>query len=287
MSTTTLITSTDPKGIRATSLFQAKYNKAKLDDDRAQRLNEDSEFWTAIGELIAKHSRPNQFASEEVVSRYAYPKEYQGPKPIEVQIKALAEICSIDPASALEYAKHLPELPQGAEGWFAIISPATTSEAYCLMVNDLLAKLAASRPFTNWREGQLTPNRFRVHPRTAETLAKLQEIQKGGILIIAAQFGMLYRGYSTRRAREKMIGTPQFGLEAVAGISVALTHPERFVRWEELDIDLPGNEFDPDGDGQFVYAPFLDFDGGKLEFDAYRVDYALDYFGSASGVAPQ
>ena len=77
----TLITSTDPKGIRATSLFQAKYNKARLNGDQAQDLNEDREFWSGIEKLLEERTRSNEFANEEVRSSYAYPKEYKDRSP--------------------------------------------------------------------------------------------------------------------------------------------------------------------------------------------------------------
>jgi hypothetical protein len=32
---------------------------------------------------------------------------------------------------------------------------------------------------------------------------------------------------------------------------MALVHPERYVRWEELDTDCAGDEFAPDADGAF------------------------------------
>src|SRR3989344_4673510 len=119
----TLITSRDPKGLHAVGLFEAVYNKSKLDDARAQRLNEHGgELQDGIAKLIAELSVSNQYANEEVRSNYKYPKEYKGPKPILDQIKAIAKIFDLDPSHAIEFAKNLPALPDGAEGWFAIPS---------------------------------------------------------------------------------------------------------------------------------------------------------------------
>ncbi|MEK7142123.1 MAG: hypothetical protein AAB818_00890, partial [Patescibacteria group bacterium] len=79
----TLITSRDPKGLHAVGLFEAVYNKSKLDEARAQRLNErGGELQDGIAKLIAELSVSNQYANEEVRSSYTYPKEYKGPKPI-------------------------------------------------------------------------------------------------------------------------------------------------------------------------------------------------------------
>ena len=187
----TLITSRDPKGLHAVGLFEAVYNKSKLDEARAQRLNEHGgELQDGIAKLIAELSVPNQYANEEVRSSCAYPKEYKGPKPIKVQIKALAKIFDLDPSHAIEFVKNLPALPEGAEGWFAIPSvdalakkhfPEVTDpvQKYCQAVQLVHAKIAASRSFYNYHEGEITPAQFRAHPRTAPPLNFISQTPKG------------------------------------------------------------------------------------------------------------
>ncbi|MBP6855428.1 MAG: hypothetical protein KBC26_00375 [Candidatus Pacebacteria bacterium] len=294
----TLITSRDPKGLHAVGLFEAVYNKSKLDDARAQRLNErGGELQDGIAKLIAELSVSNQYANEEVRSNYVYPKEYKGPKPIADQIKALAKILDLDPSQALEFAKNLPALPDGAEGWFAIPSvdalaakhfPEVTdpAEMYCQAVQLVHAKIAASRSFYNYREGQITPAQLRVHARTAHALDLIAETQKGDILIVAAQLGMRHRGKSVRRAREVFVAN-EFGLGSLAVGSIVLTHPERLVRWEELDMDCSGDEFSPEADGDFSGSPGFGFDGGGVEFGACFVGHPDGCFGSVSGFLSQ
>ncbi len=295
--TRSLITARDPKGLHATKLFEDAYNKAKLDDDRAQRLNENGgELQEGILKLIAQFSTPNQYANEVVKSNYTYPQEYKGPKAIEEQIMALAAILDLDPSNALEHAKSLPDLPDGAEGWF--VRPSVDAiaakhfpeikdkdERYCRAVQFLFEKLGAARPFYNCREGQITPKHLRLHIRTAQALAQHAEVQKGDIQIIAAQLGLKHRGESVRRARETFVAD-EFGIDIVAATSVALVHPERFVRWEELDMDLPGNEWSLDGDGEFAYSAFLDFCVGRLLFVSGLLGFASGHYGSASGFHP-
>ncbi len=300
---TALITSRDQKGLHIVGLFEAVLNKAKLDDDRAQRLIENGdELKGGLRELIAKLSVPNQFASEEVAPAYGYPAEYRGPKPIGEQVDILAKIFGLSLGYTSDFiANQMPkfELPEGAEGWFAIPSveavrkrffPEVTdpAEAYCRAVMLVLEKLGASRKFKNWREGEITPDRLRVTARTASAMDLLAQQQPGDILILPAQFGKLHGGRSVRRAREVMVH-PQFGLGAFAVGSMALTHPERFVRWQELDVDCAGDEFAPDADGQFVNAPFFVvlYDVVGLGFDTLWYRYALDLYGSASGFFPQ
>src|SRR3989338_9381026 len=179
----TLITSRDPKGLHAVGLFEAVYNKSKLDEARAHRLNErGGELQDGIAKLIAELS--NQYANEEVRSSYAYPKEYKGPKPIIDKIKEIAKIFDLDPSHAIEFVKNLPALPEGAEGWFAIPSvdplakkhfPEVTDpvQKYCQAVQLVHAKIAASRSFYNYRDGQLGADHLRQHRKTVKMFQKL------------------------------------------------------------------------------------------------------------------
>lgn len=283
------ITSRDPKGLHVVSLFEAIYNKAGLDETAAQRLNENGgDFQADILAAIQKYSVTNQFANEEIKTDYTYPEEYTGPKPIEEQIKAIAAIFNLDPAQALEYAKQLPELPAGAEGWFAIPRWDKVGAAYGEALEKVIAKLKESRTdtVTNYREGQLGPKHLRQTKRTEEYMAKVMETQSGDILIIAAQFGKRHRGRSVRRARE-CFQTGEFGLGAFANGCMILTHPEKEVRWEQLHIDCSGDEYSPGAGGGFSRAPFWYWRGGKLRFYTSDVSGAFERYGTASAFLPQ
>ncbi|OGM95542.1 hypothetical protein A2532_00480 [Candidatus Wolfebacteria bacterium RIFOXYD2_FULL_48_11] len=304
MTMNALITSRDPNGRQATSLFEAAYNKAKLDDLRAQLLNEKGgELQAGIIKLINELTMSNQYASEETKSNYTYPSEYKGPKPIQQQIVAIADIFKLDPVHALEFAKNLPELrsfvPKDAlewTGWFAIPSidalatrffPEVTdpAEKYCRAIMLIHEKLAATRSFYNCREGQIDKEHLQMHVRTVAAIETIQEAQKGDIMVIAAQLGMRHRGRSGRRARE-VFSANEFGLSSLMVGSIALAHPERFVRSEELDIDCAGDEWSSGGDGQFGRAPLFFFSDG-LGFDAVDLDYFRDLFGSGSAFLSQ
>ncbi len=80
---------------------------------------------------------------------------------------------------------------------------------------------------------------------------------------------------------------PEFGLGSLAVGSMLLTHPERLVRWEQLHIDCPGDEFAPGADGRFDHAPVFDFDGSRVGFGASQVSIVNEDYGSASGFLPQ
>ncbi|MCX6787356.1 MAG: hypothetical protein NTY93_02415 [Candidatus Kaiserbacteria bacterium] len=294
----TLITSRDPKGLHAVGLFEAVYNKSKLNDVRAQQLNErGGELQKGIAKLIAELSY--QYANEEIRSNHTYPKEYRGPKTINDQIMAIAEIFGLDSSHALKFTKNLPVLPEGAEGWFAIpsvdalaakhfpevIDPA---QKYCQAVQLVNDNIATSRPFFNYRKGQTAPENLRIHARTAHALDLIAETQKGDILIIAAQLGMRHRGKSVRRAREVFVAN-EFGLGSLAVGSIVLTHPERIVRSEELEIGCPGDELTPENFGSFFWSPCFYFErnGCMVCFDMYYYASHEDYYGFASAFLPQ
>ncbi len=298
MTTKKLITSDDPKGRQATDLFRGVYNKAQLTEEQAQRLNENrgGEFTTELLQLIQKHSTSNQYANEVVSSSYAYPKEYKM-KPIEEQVKFIAEKFGLDPTQALEFSKVLPALPEGAEGWFAIPKVSSvakkhfpeitdSAEQYCEAVKLVQTKLAESRSFINYYNGEIVPSKLRQHIRTVGFLEHLEAEQRGDILIIAAQHGMRHRGKSVRRARETFASN-EFGLGTFALGCMSLVHPDRYVCWEELDVDCAGDEFAPDADGVFSEAPLFYSSDGELEFDACDVFFASANFGSVSAFASQ
>ncbi len=235
---------------------------------------------------------------DEVASSYTYPLEYSGPKPIDEQITALAEMLDLDPASALAFAESLPTLPEGAEGWFAIPSPVALAakhfpvtdpafEQNCAGINLILAKIANSQSFYNYREGQITTAQLRVAVRTADAMATVSETQdESEILIIAAQLGHRHRGKSVRRAREVFVAN-EFGLGSLIVGAITLTHPERFVRWEQLQVDCAGDEFSPGADGEFYSAPCFLFYGGRVGFRTVWVSVTDARYGSASGFLPQ
>jgi len=294
------VTARDPKGLKFVSIVEAAYNKAGLSDDEAQRVNDTSGLADLIAQFIDGNRHENLFEDEEVRSNYKYPKEYKGPKPIATQVDIVAGLYTLSLGNTSEFLnKVLPTLalPQGAEGWFAIPSvdavakvhfPEVTdpSERYVRCVLLALEKLKASRPFYNYRDGQITVETLRRHARTAEALRLVTEKQTGDIIVIPAQLGMKHRGRSVRRARALFAGN-EFGLGAWEVVNIALTHPDRLVTYEELDMDCAGDEFDPGHGVGFSISPFVDFGGGLVLFGARWFDHALAYFGAVSGFVPQ
>lgn len=245
------------------------------------------------------------------VSSYTYPKEYRGPKPIGEQVDMIAQAFDLSRDYTSDYIeKVLPThmLPEGAEGLFAIPSveaiakrhfPQVTgqTEKYCYAVEFIFEKLWHSRPFYNYRKGEITPLHLRQHARTLYALNLIAQQQKGDIWIIPAQLGFRHRGRSVLLARECFIGAErssenlipgdEFGLDTFAVGSIAFTHPERYVRRKELCTDCAGDEFARDAVGVFSESPLFHWDDDRLWFGTGCVSDAEGDCGSVSGFVPQ
>ena len=158
----TLITSRDPKGRQTMSIIEAAYDKAKLDDDSAQLLNErGDELKAGVSELIAKLSITNQYADEEVESSYGYLSGYDKPKSLQDQATILRKM--FPELGECDFALGDKELPDGAEGPFAIPRWQKIGKTYGEALQKVLDELskAYGGKFKNWREGQLGPNNLR------------------------------------------------------------------------------------------------------------------------------
>ncbi len=284
---TTLITSRDPKGRQATSIFEAAYNDSGLDEDYAQRLNErGDELKREIMKLIQELVVSNQFADEEVESSYGYLSGYK-PKGITEQTNRLRELFP-----GIGYADEnlaSQPLPVNAEGWFAIPRWQSVAKTYNEAVEKVLELIKQQRKgkFCNYREGQLGAKHLRQHERTAKKLEVLADQQKGyDILVVAAQFGLRHRGRSVRRAREVFTAN-EFGLGAFEIGCMLLTHPERLQHYDDLWIDCAGDEYAPGAFDDFSHVPSFGFYGGRVGFDTRRIDGPHGLCGSVSGFVPQ
>lgn len=240
----------------------------------------------------------DQYSDEGVCSDRVYPEEYTGPKPILDQVKTIAKIFDLDPSQALEFAKSLPTLPEGAEGWFAIpsvdalakkrfLEVTDPAEMYCLAIQLVSALLDESRSFRGLLDEYVAPEYFRVHARTVRALDFVAKRQPGDILIIAAQLGLRHRGRSVRCAREAFAQN-EFGLTTLIVGSIVLVHPERFSSTGGLCMDCSGDEFNDPDEVRFSSVPNFGFDegAGTIDFDTERFDEAGDFFGSATGFLP-
>lgn len=296
------VTHSDPKGRKFISIVEAAYDKAALSEEEGQRVNDARGLGDLIRKFVEENRSANRYADQQVASSYDYPEAYKklgGPKPMEKQAEIfVACFPGIDPEPALRYTHDVyPKLqvPDWVEGPFGVLSISALSRLFfpeitdlrernCRAVELILAKLGETREdgFYNYREGQLTPDRFGLVSRTAEALAVLEQEQEGSdILVISGQFGIRHRGKSVLRASETFV-QKEFGAHTVGAGSMLLTHPEREVRWEQLHCDVPGDELRPDDGVDVPRAPCFFLSVGELEFNASQVGSPLAHFGSVS-----
>lgn len=231
-------------------------------------------------------------AGRERRTKYAYPPEYE-PLSIVEQVKALQKVpacADLDAAWALNEAQAWYDdldLPDWIENPLVYVWHESLG-GYHNALDLILKAIAKERKFYNYREGQLTPERLRQSEATREGELSIKADQPGDFLIVPSQVGDRWDNTPVEEVRESYeIG--EFGLGSVAGGCLALSHPNRLVRWEELDMDFPGDEFDdPDADVRFGRAPSLRFSvGGNVRFDTNHVGFSNDFYGSVSGFLPQ
>lgn len=287
------VTHRDPKGLKFISIVEAAYNKAGLNEEEAQRVNDTPGLADLIAEFIVENRLTDKYKDEEARSKFWYLSGYKKPAAIDAQIDTLRSYWpKLNPDAAMRYFREVYpklQLPDWVESPFAIIRPGFFSDAYGEEVEEIFKALTKSRDgkFKNYWEGQLGPEYLRRH---AQTAAKLEEVVQqqpnSDVLILPGQFGIRHRGRSVRRARE--VFTPsEFGVGAKDGGTMLLTNPVRPQHYDDLWLDMAGDEFAPGADGDFCRAPYFLFGDGQLEFDSSRVSSASEDYGSASLVLPQ
>lgn len=291
-----LITSRDPKGLDAVSIFELAYNEAKLNNISAKKLIEKGDqLKKGTSYLIKELTSVEEFVDEVIKSIHRYPVEYQGPKPIKGQIIELSGIFNLEPERALRYVENLPNVPDEAEGWFAVpdvnavakkFFPTFSShtEKYCRAVNLVHDRIKSFRLFFNYQNVDDKSNYLKMSYRTQRYLKILADEQLSDILVLPAQLGMLHAGKSVRRARETFAFN-EFGLGAFAVGSILLTHPERITKLNELDMFCSGDEFSVNADGNFSSVPIYFF-SGRVEFDECWEGKYCSHYGSVTGFLP-
>ncbi len=298
------VTTRDSKGLKFMAVVEAAYNKAGLTDGgdgEAQRVNDTPGLADYITAWLEEHrALQSKYKGKKVHPAYNYPKEYGGPKPIKWQAEEmLRHLPGLDPEPALRYYRDVYQklvLPDWVEGAFLVpwedmlarrYFPEVTDPAgmRCRALQLILEKITKSRPFCNYRESQIDTDHIRISQRTQEAMQRIRDQQQGDFRILACQLGKRWGGYCVGLARDSFV-EGEYGLTSVAGGSIILVHPERLVRWEELDMDMAGDEFSDDGGGSFGHAPYFSF-LDEAKFVTRGVSDPSGYYGSASGFVSQ
>ncbi len=276
-----------------------------LTKDGAELAKGNPEFAARIREATTAALRDlavtDKYKDEEVRPRWGYPKSYK-PGTVEAQIELLrSHFPFLNPDPAIKYYREVYGSlahPEWVEGPFVII-PTTTfkkhcfpqadgAELLCSAVNLGLEKLGGSRRFYNYREGEITPDRFQRKARYQGVYEQLYASQPDSdLIIVGGQYGKFHGGQSMRRALERMQGqVGELPAGALEGVVMALANPTRYSKWEELDTDLPADEFRPGVGAAFSFSPCLLFHVGKLGFDVCDADRPFERYGAVSFSVP-
>ncbi len=270
----------------------------RLSKASAGRVIDDPDFAARIHHAVllalAELSVTNKYNDEEVESTYGYFSGYK-PIPLIDQVAWLKDFYPELKAAKVEVLESA-NLPDGAEGWFALPNiwrPKPVLKGNyndnLVRVLDLIKQDRRNGAFLNYRDGQLGQESLLQSSRTEAVMRKLSEEQgHPDILVVAAQFGIQHRGRSVRRALEVMADQGQFGLGAFAIGVMILTHPERLLHDDDLFINCAGDKYNKRGDDDwFGRAPVFGYHEDRVNFDAGSVDYVSDFSGSVSGFLPQ
>lgn len=161
----------------------------------------------------------------------------------------------------------------------------SVDSTYSGAVLKVLDAIKKSRPFLNYREGEIDEAHLKETNRKKELIAKLPK-QDGKYIVLNVQLGQKYQGVSVQEVR-KQFDASEFGLGAYEMACILLAHPEVLSNPSQLWIDCPGDDWKWTGESGFSSAPIFVFDGGGLEFDAGRLGGAYENCGSSSGFAPR
>ncbi|HME57680.1 MAG TPA: hypothetical protein VKF63_05035 [Terracidiphilus sp.] len=246
--------------------------------DMGRKIKE--EVAASVVEIIHRHMASDKFKDEQVGSNRTYPLTYRE-RPVEAQVTELKK-CFPTLGSCMEKLARKPLL-EGAEAWFAIPRWQAVASSYNDAAEMALEILATRRKFQNRVIGRLGPTFLRQSERSMLAEKILADQQQGrDILVLAAQFGMLHRGCSARRARVAMAGN-EFGLGAFAVTCMLLTHPERLSAEDTLMIDCGGDKYSVRGDITFDRVPLFDYDIAGIEFSIFYEDRSRNLWGTPSG----
>jgi len=257
----------------------------QLDQESAEKVLEmvrklRSEVSDSLVDIIHRFTVSNKYKDEEVTSGRHYPLPYKV-RSIEAQVTELKKhFPSL--GSCMEKIGHRT-LPTGPEDWFAIPRWQALGPTYNEALERVIACLATKRKVANRIFERMGPAHLRQteRARLADTILESQQ-HGNDIFVVAAQFGLLHRGCSARRARAVMAGN-EFGLGAFAIACMLLTHPLRMCNQDALMIDCGGDEYSVGGGDRFDRAPLFDYDMSGLQFSIFYNDRARDIWGTATG----
>jgi hypothetical protein len=257
----------------------------------------DAQYWLrhkrelnrALAGILRRTSAANPYENERVQQAWFYPDGWAMPN-IDRQLERVAGVFGDSGVSEVSVrASQLMPLPKGADGVALIPKISYLGKRWGLgdpygrdyggIVEQVLALIAAHRPFQNWHERDLGPS-HRIHANVKELLMRLEAESPGDVLVFPTSFGNLYAGYSPRHARWQSLHQNQLPLGAAQVGCLLLTMPDRLSDWQQLFIDAPADEYNWRLGGRWSFTPFFYYHG-MLKFREHEADLPHSYFGSA------
>lgn len=166
------------------------------------------------------------------------------------------------------------QVPKHAEGWFAIPRWELLGKTYHEAVEKILYLINKQRNgnFQNLREGTLGEKYLRQGEDKIRRMGILKKKHEGyDILVVPAQFGSEYEDMSVNEARSLFL-PGEFGLGLFEVGCMLLPHPDRLQSYNSLWIVCSGDEYSPDGDGIFSWAPFFFFHKDMVKLAVCQLD---------------
>ncbi len=152
--------------------------------------------------------------------------------------------------------------PEKAEGWYVMPRWQAVADTYPKAVEAAFELLIISRPDTI----EYSPLQLKgacQHPRTARIFNEIYRAQQSDLLLLPAQLGFQYTGWSVQQVQGTLKGS-EFGLDTFAVAYMLAMHPGRMIRldagskFQSKWINCPGDG-DHEGAGWFFMNPTLHY----------------------------
>ncbi|HRH23770.1 MAG TPA: hypothetical protein PK295_04030 [Candidatus Magasanikbacteria bacterium] len=153
-------------------------------------------------------------------------------------------------------------LPSKAEGWYVIPRWQAVGPTYRKAVEIAFEWLIVNRPDTIDYKWVDLKNACQ-HPRTARIMGQIYHAQQTDLLLVPAQLGIHYSGWSVQKVQRKFVD-PEFGLDTFSVACMLAVHPGRMIPLDPANplhskwINCPGDG-NLEGAGMFFMNPTLGY----------------------------
>ncbi len=172
------------------------------------------------------------------------------------------------------------ELPLAAEGWFIIPRWQLLASTY----EEALELILERGNFLNYFHGQLQEREIERGglEKKLEIISKSKS-QDSDILILPAQLGLLYKGYSSDEVR-RSLKENEFQLGAFEISVILLTHKNRLNHYNDLGILCGGDMINPDPEEEIdhISIPCFSFRGRSIQIGLKWSVQSLPSYGSVT-----